>query len=492
LGGENSLKNPKNLTIIHSNDLHGDFMVKEENNELLGGISMLSGYVSKVRREEKNVVYVIAGDMFRGSVIDSEYKGISTIEIMNMLSPDVVTIGNHEVDYGLAHLLFLEKCANFPIINANMYITTNHARLFESHKILKIDGMNVLFIGILTEDVIAQTKQDSLIGSIVDIKEAAKEVGKICNAYKSVDIDFTVLLTHIGIEADKELAGQLDPRWGVDLIIGGHSHTLLEKPVEVAGIPIAQAAFGTTQIGRFDIVVDTDLNTIDTYEWQLIPITPEHCPRDLQLEKIVRQYKEETEKKYNRIITRFADRYTHPRRNTETELGKLFADAVKDVLAVDIVFLGSGCIRGEELGPIVQYQDLIEVLPYNDEIYRLYVTGEQLRRMVRHILREESLHGHTEFYQFSRGFRIEYDRENKELISLSLNGLELRDDDQYKLALQKFHLNSIKDFLNVSLDEVSSFKRPKLLTTNETDLIEEYLGHHEMIRASEERRLIIK
>lgn len=60
--------------------------------------------------------------MFRGSVIDSEYQGLSTVEIVNMLSPDVVTIGNHETDYGLSHLLFIEKCANFPIINANLHI----------------------------------------------------------------------------------------------------------------------------------------------------------------------------------------------------------------------------------------------------------------------------------------------------------------------------------------------------------------------------------
>ena len=86
---------------------------------------MLSGYVSKVRREEENVLYCIAGDMFRGSIIDSEYLGLSTIQIMNMLAPDIVTLGNHEVDYGIAHLLFLEKCAEFPIVNANLHIKTN-------------------------------------------------------------------------------------------------------------------------------------------------------------------------------------------------------------------------------------------------------------------------------------------------------------------------------------------------------------------------------
>ena len=133
-------------------------------------------------------------------------------------------------------------------------------------------------------------------------------MGRICDAYRTEDIDFTVLLTHIGIEADQQLAALLDPRWGVDLIIGGHSHTLLAKPVEVNGIPIVQAASGTDQIGRFDIMVDTDRNTIDSYTWQLIPITPEYCPEDEELKSIIGKYKRITETKYNRILTRFPER----------------------------------------------------------------------------------------------------------------------------------------------------------------------------------------
>ncbi len=101
-------------TLLHSNDMHGDFLAEQVDEDLVGGVSLLSGYIKKVRQEEDNVIYTIAGDMFRGSVIDSEYRGLSTIQIMNMLGPDIVTVGNHEVDYGIAHLLFLEKCAEFP------------------------------------------------------------------------------------------------------------------------------------------------------------------------------------------------------------------------------------------------------------------------------------------------------------------------------------------------------------------------------------------
>ncbi|MBR2594847.1 MAG: bifunctional metallophosphatase/5'-nucleotidase, partial [Solobacterium sp.] len=124
----------RKLTLLHSNDMHGDFLphIGTDGKET-GGLARLSGYIQDVRRREKNVIYANGGDMFRGSVIDSEYMGLSTIELMNLLSPDVTTVGNHEVDYGLAHLLFLEKCARFPIINANFYVTLNNTRLFRPY-----------------------------------------------------------------------------------------------------------------------------------------------------------------------------------------------------------------------------------------------------------------------------------------------------------------------------------------------------------------------
>ena len=103
----------KNFVILHSNDLHDDFFEERDGTTLSGGISRLSGYITKVRQEHDNVLYTISGDMFRGSIIDTEFKGISTIEIINLIAPDAVTLGNHEIDYGIAHLLFIEKWLSF-------------------------------------------------------------------------------------------------------------------------------------------------------------------------------------------------------------------------------------------------------------------------------------------------------------------------------------------------------------------------------------------
>ena len=70
----------KKLTLLHSNDMHGDFLAENIDDKLVGGVSMLSGFIAKTRAEERNVIYAIAGDMFRGSVIDSEYKNLPTKE----------------------------------------------------------------------------------------------------------------------------------------------------------------------------------------------------------------------------------------------------------------------------------------------------------------------------------------------------------------------------------------------------------------------------
>ena len=488
------MKHLKKLTLLHSNDLHGDFLVEKVDDKLVGGVSLLSGYVNKVRREEENVIYAIAGDMFQGSLIDSEYKGISTIEIMNLLAPDVVTVGNHEVDYGLAHLLFLEKCANFPIINANLYLKHNGRRLFRSHRILEIDGMRILFIGILTEEVLQKTKLEKLIGTLVDIREAAAEVGRICDAYQTEDIDFTVLLTHVGIEADQQLAAILDPRWGVDLIIGGHSHTLLEKPIEVNGIPIVQAASGTDQIGRFDILVDTGLNSIDSYTWQLIPITPEHCPEDKVLKEIIEKYHNITETKYNRILTRFPERYTHLVRNQESQVGKIFADAFKEYLGLDVMLHASGSLRSHFLGPVMTLKDLQEMEPFDEEVYRYVVTGKQFRHMMEYMLRDEAFDpdAHTEFYQLSEGLRVVYSKKQKKVISLTMHGREIGEDEHLRVGMHQFHFKNLQTGLNISEAEITRNAMPKVIATKSLGLLEEYFSSHPQLTAPEEQRLVIE
>jgi 5'-nucleotidase len=484
----------KHFTILHSNDMHGDFLaeIQSGKKELIGGLALLSGYINKVRKEEENVLYVISGDMLQGSLIDSEWKGISTIEIMNYLAPDVVAVGNHEVDYGLSHLLVLEKMANFPLINANLYIIKNNKRILSPYLILKKAGFDILFTGIITEKIMDSIRQDKLIGTFVGVEEASKEVGKICNAYKNNDIDLTILLTHIGYESDVELAKLLKPEWGVDMIIGGHSHTVLEKPTKVNNILIAQAGVGTNQIGRFDITVDDDTNSIVDYKWQLISIDEKLATPDKKLADYIDSFKSEVDRKYNTLLCKLTETLTHPKREEETSLGNLIADALAENAECEAILIGSGSIRVKELGPLVTLKDFLACFPYDDTITRYTISGSQLRKVFEHIMRPENRTGEGECYQVNGRVKAVYSDKEKKLESLTVDGQEVENTRFYSLALQGYHFNNCSSYLNISQEELLASGKTKVVTTSAQQVLEEFFRNNQNTGRKVEGRLIYK
>jgi 5'-nucleotidase / UDP-sugar diphosphatase len=471
--------------------MHGDFLAESRGAEgkLSGGLALLSGYVNQVRREEENVLYVISGDMVQGSIIDSEYKGISTIEIMNYLAPDVVTLGNHEFDYGLPHLLFLEKMANFPIVNANLYIRQYNKRLMRPYVILNKAGLDLMFIGVITEKVIDAIQLDSHVGSLISLEQAAAEVGKITNAFKNDDIDLTVLLTHIGFDSDLELAGLLDPAWGVDLIIGGHSHTVLEKPAEVNHVLIAQAGVGTDQIGRFDIVIDDDTNSIVDYKWQLIPITSDLVEPDSGLQAYIDSFKTVVDRKYNTILCKLAETLTHPRREEETALGNLLADALVAATQADVVLLGSGSVRVKELGPLVTLGNFVSCFPYDDTLTRYTVTGARLRQMFSHWMRPENRTGEGECYEVNSAVRAVYSNGSRRLESLTVHGKPVEDSQTYTVCLQGFHAKNSQSYLGITEEQLIEAGPSKVMSTSAQDVLLEFLRANQNASRKVEGRL---
>jgi 5'-nucleotidase len=482
----------RKFTILHSNDMHGDFFAEQAagGGPLTGGLPLLSGYLNRVRAEEENVIYAISGDMLQGSIIDSDFKGVSTIEIMNYLAPDIVGLGNHEVDYGVPHLLFLEKIANFPIVNANLYIKPFNKRMMRPHYIMEKAGFQILFTGILTEKALDSIKLDELIGTFVDIHEAADEVGRICNAYRNDDIDLTVLLTHIGFESDKELAAALDPAWGVDMIIGGHSHTVLEEPALVNGVLIVQAGTGTDQIGRFDIVVDDDTNSIVEWSWRLVPLKAGIAEPDTRLTEFIDSFKDIVDRKYGVVICKFTEALTHPERCQETALGNLLADALAESLSLDVMLLGAGSVRVKALGPTVTLLDFMSCFPYDDSITRFTVTGATLKRMFAHWMRPENrCSGEGECYQVNAAVRSRYRDADQTLVSLEVRGEPVDDERSYTVGLQGYHVAKCGLYLGVTLAELEEAGPHKVVTTSAQQVLDEWLRAHPNVGRKVEGRM---
>jgi 5'-nucleotidase/UDP-sugar diphosphatase len=359
----------------------------------------------------------------------------------------------------------------------------------QPYLIVRMAGFDILFIGIITDSVLDTLKTDAQIGSFISLEDASAEVGKICNAYKDLDIDLTVLLTHIGFESDKQLAAMLNPAWGVDMIIGGHSHTILEQPARVNDILIAQAGVGTDQIGRFDILVDDDTNSIVEWKWQLLPVDNTLARPDANLQAYIDSFKEAVDRKYNTIVTKLARQLTHPRREEETELGNLYADIFAERSHADIVFLGSGSIRQPILGPLVTLGDLRTSFPYDDPLFKATITGAQLKRAFAHCMRPENRNGEGDCYQVSKGVQAVYDNAGHALQSLSLNGQPVEDAKQYTIVLQDYHYKNVEKKLSLTIEELNAIAPYEVVSTSDQDILEEYLHRHQNLNSHVEGRL---
>jgi 5'-nucleotidase/UDP-sugar diphosphatase len=490
------MANTKRFTILHSNDLHGDFLAERgaDPNEALGGLALLSGYINQVKAEQgaDSVLYVVAGDMVQGSIIDSEFKGTSTIDMMNYIAPDAVGLGNHEIDYGLPHLLFLEKIASFPIVNANLYIKPFDKRLMRPYLIINRQGLDILITGILTEKVMDALSLDSVVGTFVSLKEAASEIGVICNAHKGDDIDLTVIISHIGFDSDVALAKMLDPAWGVDMIIGGHSHTVLEQPVEVNGVLVAQAGTGSNQIGRFDITVDDDTNSIVEWAWRLVPIDSDTVTPDQGMIEHIKAFKDPVDRKYNAILTHLAQQLTHPLREVETTLGNLMADALADYCQCDVMLLGAGSVRVKQMGPVVTLGDFTACFPYDDSVSRFTVSGALLKRMFARFMRNANRDGEGECYQVNGAVRAVHDDAADALASLAVAGQDVHDDDVYTVCLQGYHAANMAAYLDVTPEEASAAGAPKVVSTSAQEVLREWLREHSKENRTVEGRLVYR
>ena len=145
----------------------------------------------------------------------------------------------------------------------------------------------------------------------------------------------------------------------------------MQQPEVVNNTLIAQAAVGTDQIERFDIVVDDDTNSIVEWKRLLVPICSDTIQLDEMLQKFIDSYSSEFDRKYNMLLCRTAQDLTHPSRIIETSLGNLFADIFAENAACDVALIGSGSICQKQIGPVVTLRDLQQTFPYDDVLSTL-------------------------------------------------------------------------------------------------------------------------
>jgi 5'-nucleotidase / UDP-sugar diphosphatase len=276
------------LTIVHVNDTHQHLFPFSsiEQPRARGGFARLATVVAAARAGASPVLLLHGGDTLVGSastylangrpdyaeVPTYGWRGLDSIRAMNLLGFDAMAIGNHEMDYGKRWLDELKRRARFPFLSANLFNRevpdvdkTAGTPFAQPYIIVRKAGLRIGIIGLTTTEY-TQSLQVQVRDPIAAARDLVPRVAR--------QSDFLIVLSHLGLKPDLELA-QAVP--GIDLIVGGHSHTLLQEPVVVGGTIIVQAGAYAAQVGVLDLTITG--GKIASHRYALKPLD-ESVPSD--------------------------------------------------------------------------------------------------------------------------------------------------------------------------------------------------------------------
>jgi 5'-nucleotidase/UDP-sugar diphosphatase len=163
-----------------------------------------------------------------------------------------------------------------------------------------------------------------------------------------------------------------------------------------------------------------------------------------------------------------------------------------EVSETDVILVGSESIRVEELGPVVTLNDLKACFPYDDSLTRFIISGKQINNTFAHIMRIENRDGEGECYQINNKVKAIYDDATQQLVSLSVDGKPVVDDQEYSFTLQGYHFANSKAYLDISNDELTAIKPPKVVSTSAYQVLEEWLRTHPNTIRTIEGRIVYK
>lgn len=250
------------LTILHTNDVHSriePFPMDGSKYQGLGGTARRSALLKSIREKEKNVLLFDAGDIFQGTPYFNKYGGELEIKLMSQMKYDAATMGNHDFDNGLEGFYKQLPHANFPIICSNYdFSDTLLHKSTQPYKIFNKEGIKigVFGIGIQLKGIVGDKNYAGTV-FLDPIKKANEMADLLRNEQKC---DLVICLSHIGYkyetarDCDQLLAKN---NRNIDLIIGGHTHTFMEKPEDVENLAgkittINQVGFAGINLGRID------------------------------------------------------------------------------------------------------------------------------------------------------------------------------------------------------------------------------------------------
>lgn len=491
------------LTILHVNDTHSHLFggrvyceYKDKPYEFdVGGYGAIMQVVDKVRSEKENTVFVHAGDMIQGTRYFREFQGKADIALKNEAELDGFALGNHEFDKGSRFLSDLVDKAKFPVLAANIEIDEK-LDLVKSIKPYVIKGKwpnKTAFIGVITPD----TGSISSPGSGIKFTDPAKTLRKLIKSLNKEGIDQIVVLSHLGYREDVELAQNVT---GIDVIVGGHSHTLLGytglkcMPSRSSDYPkivkdpadrkvlIVQAWDHARAVGRLDVTFDSD-GEIEKHEGKILfpikkdvklPFPDKRSPFNefvrLEENKVIdtkmKVYSASALTKYKKVVATVTEELEH-RWEKGSDLAPLVADAIiwklrKDKIMVDVAMQNAGGVRKSLHKGEVTLGEIYDALPFFNNVAILKIKGKDLVSAFKRTVELASKGVHQGAFPYLSGMRFDVVNGKAENFRFVKEGKESQVDPEkeYLFATDSYIAqggNGYNEFSEIKKIEMTQF-----------------------------------
>lgn len=406
---------PESLVVLHTNDTHAHLMpFTLENGTPAGGAAARASLIARERDPGAPTLLLDGGDVFQGTPFFNFFRGVPDYRAMSLMGYDAGTIGNHDLDDGPAAWLRTSRAeAKFGILSANILVAADSSwaqgltpvpdgyvhrprwvgglkvpdgtplRFIAPPSIIRdVSGLKVALFGLTTDEItqIVEVKRNAGV-AVDDPVAIAKEV--VPELRKKADI--VILLSHLGLDADQDLADRVP---GIDLIVGGHSHTRLNRPVRIrngtdngyGGTLIVQAGYRGEFLGR--IVLYLKNGRPDRFDGGLLSVYPSQG-EDPRIQTLLQPYADSIRAAMAVPVFHTQERIpSSGLRDGETALGDFVADVIRETGDADLAIVNSGGIRaGFPEGPVT-VGDVYTTLPFDNKVVVLTMPGWQVRELL--------------------------------------------------------------------------------------------------------------
>jgi len=386
-----------NLTILHTNDFHARFEPiskydgpcgAEDNTagECFGGSARLMTAIAEARERAGNSILVDGGDQFQGTLFYTQYKGTLAAEMMNQMGYDAMTVGNHEFDDGPEVLRGFMDAVEFPVLMSNADVSGEPllADKLAKSTVIEKGGEKIGLIGLTPED----THELASPGEKITFSDPVAAVQGEVDLLIAKGVNKIIVLSHSGYGVDQKVAAETT---GVDVIVGGHTNTLLSNtderaegpyPTMVAETAIVQAYAYGKFLGELNVTFDDEGN-ITKAEGEPLIMDAAVTEDQPTVDRIAEAAKP-LEEIRNRVVAETAEAIDGERGNCraqECSMGNLVADAMLDRVkdqGIDVAIANSGGLRASIDAGEVTMGEVLTVLPFQNTLSTFQVTGAQL------------------------------------------------------------------------------------------------------------------